>query len=78
LACSDHIKELIIVHSSPNYVPKQDDLASGLAVDGNKMKIEVEPYDMFGMKSQNNYQSSNKKSLQKPKLNQKAKGKNEE
>ena len=26
LACNDHIKELIIVHSSPNYIPKQSDL----------------------------------------------------
>ena len=34
LASTDHIKELIIVHSSPNYVPKQNDLAKGLAVEG--------------------------------------------
>jgi hypothetical protein len=38
------------------------------------MKIEVEPYDMFGMKSQNTYQSSMKKSNNKPKINSKSKG----
>lgn len=34
LASSDHVKELIIVHSTPNYIPKQADLAKGLAVEG--------------------------------------------
>lgn len=51
LAANDHIKELIIVHSSPPYIPKQDDLAQGLSVEGNTMKIEPEPYDIFGMKT---------------------------
>jgi hypothetical protein len=43
LASSDHIKELIIVHSTPNYLPKQNDLAQGLTVEGQQMKIEPEP-----------------------------------
>jgi hypothetical protein len=34
LAATDHIKELIIVHSTPNYVPKQVDLVQSLAVEG--------------------------------------------
>jgi ankyrin repeat protein len=34
LAATDHIKELIIVHSTPTYQPKQDDLSRGLVVDG--------------------------------------------
>jgi len=42
LACNDHIKELIIVHSSPNYIPKQADLVQGLSVEGLQMKIEQE------------------------------------
>ena len=42
LAATDHIKELIIVHSTPNYIPKQNDLARGLVVDGQQMKIEKE------------------------------------
>ena len=45
LACNDHIKELIIVHSSPNYVPKQADLVQGLSVEGLQMKIEQEPVE---------------------------------
>lgn len=43
LAATDHIKELIIVHSTPNYVPKQVDLVQGLAVEGQQMKIDPEP-----------------------------------
>ncbi len=34
LASTDHIKELIIVHSTPNYIPKNLDLVKGLAVEG--------------------------------------------
>jgi ankyrin repeat protein len=30
LAANDHIKELIIVYSSPTYIPKQEDLIQGL------------------------------------------------
>ena len=44
LAASDHIKELIIVHSTPTYLPKQDDLARGLVVDGQQMRIEKDPF----------------------------------
>ena len=44
LAATDHIKELIIVHSTPTYLPKQDDLARGLVVDGQQMRIEKDPY----------------------------------
>ena len=43
LACNDHIKELIIVHSTPNYIPKQADLVQGLSVEGLQMRIEQEP-----------------------------------
>ncbi len=43
LAATDHIKELIIVHSTPNYVPKQVDLVQSLAVEGQQMKIDPEP-----------------------------------
>ena len=32
LALNDHIKELIIVHSSPQYLPKEADLAQGFVV----------------------------------------------
>ncbi len=42
LAATDHIKELIIVHSTPNYVPKQADLVQGLSVEGQQMRIEQE------------------------------------
>lgn len=31
-------------------MPKQEDLNVNLAVEGNKMKIEPEPVDMFGVK----------------------------
>ncbi|CDW84796.1 ankyrin repeat [Stylonychia lemnae] len=71
LACSDHIKELIIVHSSPTYVPKQQDLAQGLSVEGNQMKIEPEAYDIFGMKSNSNTNRSPKKPINKPAINKK-------
>jgi len=47
LAATDHIKELIIVHSTPNYVPKQADLIQGLSVEGQQMKIEQEPIVPF-------------------------------
>jgi hypothetical protein len=48
LAANDHIKELIIVHSAPPYIPKQDDLSKNLVIEGNTMKIEKESYDPFG------------------------------
>lgn len=48
LASNDHIKELIIVHSSPQYRPKDNDIKEGLAVDGQKINILSEPnFDSF-------------------------------
>lgn len=48
LAANAHIKELIIVFSSPQYIPKNDDLDI-LNVEGNKMKIEREKADPLGI-----------------------------
>ena len=38
LASSDHIRELLIVHSAPPYVPKKEDVTN-LEAKGQKMKI---------------------------------------
>jgi ankyrin repeat protein len=63
LAATDHIKELIIVHSAPPYIPKKDDISKGFEIIGDSMKIELEPFDIFGMKSD--------KKPSQPKINKK-------
>ena len=53
LASTDHIKELIIVHSAPQYIPKEEDLkVLDNIVEGSKVKMEKETYDPFGMSFQ--------------------------
>ena len=49
LAANDHIKELIIVHSAPPYIPKKEDLEfMDRGIEGKKAKIVREDYDPYG------------------------------
>ena len=49
-ACSDHIRELLIIYSNPQHDPSKDDLDT-LALTGDKLKIEKIMTDKFGKSS---------------------------